>query len=66
MNTEDEVFDHYKPEGGIMTAHSFTRYFNGEMSQQRFITSAKYNTSLPDALFDADVTYDPKAPRKKH
>jgi hypothetical protein len=66
MNTEEEVFDHYKPEDGIMTAHSFTRYFNGEMSQQRFITTAKYNMNLPDSLFEASVTYDPEAPRKKH
>jgi hypothetical protein len=66
MNTEDEVFDHYKPEDGIMTPHSFTRYFNGEMSQQRFITTAKYNLSLPDTLFDASVTYDPLTPMKKH
>jgi hypothetical protein len=66
MNTEDEVFDHYKPEDGIMTPHSFTRYFNGEMSQQRFITTAKYNMNLPETLFDASVTYDPMAPVKKH
>jgi len=66
MNTEEEVFDHYKPEDGIMTPHSFTRYFNGEMSQQRFITTARYNVSLPEALFDANVSYDPEAPPKKH
>jgi hypothetical protein len=51
---------------GIRTPHSITRYFNGETSQQRFINVAKYNLPLPDALFDADVTYDPQAPPKKH
>ncbi|MGA9353887.1 MAG: hypothetical protein WBV46_09375 [Terriglobales bacterium] len=65
-NTEEEVYDHYKPEDGIMTPHSFTRYFNGEMSQQRFITTAKYNVNLPDTMFEANVTYDPKVPIKKH
>lgn len=65
MNTEEEIYDSYKPEDGIMTPHSLTRYFNGEMSQQRFITKAKYNLTLPDTLFDANVTYDPKAPLKK-
>jgi hypothetical protein len=64
-NVEEEVYDHYKPEQGIMTPHSITRYFNGESSQQRFIYSAKYNESLPDTMFDANVTYDPKAPPKK-
>ncbi|HVM94453.1 MAG TPA: hypothetical protein VMT67_16650 [Terriglobales bacterium] len=66
MNTEEEVFDHYKPVDGIMTPTSFTRYFNGEMSQQRFIATAKYNMNLPETMFDANVTYDPEAPRKKH
>ena len=66
MNKEEEIYDNYKPEDGIMTPHSLTRYFNGEMSQQRFITKAKDNLTLPDTLFDANVTYDPKAPIKKH
>jgi hypothetical protein len=65
MNTEDEIFDAYKPVDGIMTPHSFTRYFNGEMSQQRFITTAKYNQNLPDTMFEATVTYDPMAPPRK-
>jgi len=63
-NTEEEVYDNYKPEQGIMTPHSITRYFNGEMSQQRFITTAKYNLDLPDSLFEGSVTYDPEAPLK--
>ncbi|MGA2004564.1 MAG: hypothetical protein ABSG70_14355 [Terriglobales bacterium] len=63
-NIEEEVYDHYKPEEGIMTPHSITRYFNGETSQQRFIFTAKYNLNLPDTMFDANVTYDPKAPLK--
>jgi hypothetical protein len=48
-----------------MTPHSITRYFNGEMSQQRFITTAKYNQNLPDALFEASVTYGRKEPLKR-
>ena len=64
-NTEEEVYDSYKPEEGIMTPHSITRYFNGEMSQQRFITTAKYNVSLPDSMFEANATYDPYQPLKK-
>ncbi|MFZ3266899.1 MAG: hypothetical protein WA172_23045 [Terriglobales bacterium] len=63
-NTEEEVYDHYKPEDGIMTPHSITRYFNGETSQQRFIYTARYNLDLPDKMFDANVTYDPFKPLK--
>jgi len=64
-NVEEEVYDSYKPEQGIMTPHSITRYFNGEMSQQRFITTARYNQNLPDSLFEAAVTYERKEPLKR-
>jgi hypothetical protein len=64
-NVEEEAYDHYKPEQGIMTPHSITRYFNGETSQQRFISTAKYNLNLPETLFEASVSYDPEAPPKR-
>lgn len=65
-DTEEEIYDNYKLVQGIWTPHSITRYFNGETSQQRFITTASYNLKLPDSAFEAAVTYDPKAPIKKH
>ncbi len=64
-NVEDEVYDNYKLVQGIWTAHSITRYYNGETSQQRFINTASYGQKLPDSLFEAAVTYDPKVPLKK-
>lgn len=64
-NVEEEIYDNYKPVQGIWTAHSVTRYFNGETSQQRFINTASYNLKLPDSMFEAAVTYDPTAPLKK-
>jgi len=60
-NVEEEVYDSYKLVQGIWTPLSITRYFNGETSQQRFITTASYNLKLSDAMFEAAVTYDPKA-----
>jgi hypothetical protein len=63
-NVEDEVYDSYKPVQGIWTPHSITRYYNGESSQQRFITTASYNLKLPDSMFEASVTYDPAVPIK--
>ncbi|HMD15919.1 MAG TPA: hypothetical protein VKH18_04565 [Terriglobales bacterium] len=63
-NVEDEVYDSYKLVQGIWTPHSITRYFNGETSQQRFINVASYNMKLPDAMFEAAVTYDPTVPLK--
>ena len=64
-NVEDEVYDSYKLVQGIWTPHSITRYFNGETSQQRFISTASYNQKLADSMFEAEVTYDPTAPIKK-
>jgi len=64
-NEEYEIYDNYKLVQGIWTAHSITRYFNGETSQQRFVNVASYNQKLQDSLFEAAVTYDPKAPPKK-
>lgn len=64
-NVEEEIYDSYKLVQGIWTPHSITRYFNGETSQQRFITTASYNLKLPDSLFEAAVTYDPTVPLKK-
>ena len=65
-NVEEEIFDNYKLVEGVMTPHSITRKFNGDMSQQRFITSARYNLTLPDSMFEATVNYDPeKGPKKR-
>ncbi|MGD0215139.1 MAG: hypothetical protein ABSB87_18070 [Terriglobales bacterium] len=65
-NVEEEVYDGYKLVQGIWTPHSITRYYNGETSQQRFIATASYNVKLPDSAFEAQVTYDPLVPIKKH
>jgi hypothetical protein len=65
-NTEEEVYDNYKPVQGIMTPHSVARYYNGDMTQQRFIQDAKYNLNLPASEFDATINYDPKTYDSKH
>jgi hypothetical protein len=66
-NTEDEIYDAYRPTQGIMTPYSITRFYNGEMSNQRFLNTVTYNNGLNDSMFDAKTTYDPAAlpPRKK-
>ncbi len=64
-NIEDEVYDNYRPVQGVMTPFSVTRFYNGDMSNQRFLNSVSYNKGLNDSLFAADVNYDPnKGPRK--
>lgn len=65
-NTEEEIYDNYKPVEGIMTPHAITRLFNGDMSQQRFINTVRYNLKLADTMFEATVTYDPaQGPQKR-
>jgi hypothetical protein len=65
-NIEDEIYDNYRPVQGIMTPFSVTRFYNGDMSNQRFFNSVNYNKGLVDSMFAADITYDPyKAAPKK-
>lgn len=58
-NTEDEVYDNYRPVQGIMTPFSVTRFYNGDMSNQRFMSKVIYNQGLNDSLFAADATSGP-------
>lgn len=50
-NIEEEVWDNYRPVEGVMTPFSITRFYNGDMANQRFLTSVGYNKGLADALF---------------
>lgn len=67
LNKEDEIFDAYRPTQGIMTPYSLTRFYNGEMSNQRFLNTVTYNNNLNDSMFEAKTTYDPSTvpPPKK-
>ena len=67
LNKEEEIYDAYRPTQGIMTPYSLTRFYNGEMSNQRFLNNVTYNNSLNESMFDAKTTYDPSTlpPPKK-
>ena len=58
-NTEEEVYDAYRPTQGIVTPYSVTRYYNGDMSNQRFLNTVTYNNNLSESMFDAKPTYAP-------
>jgi hypothetical protein len=62
-NIEEEIYDNYRPVGGIMTPFSVTRFYNGDMSNQRFLNSVVYNKGLSDTLFGATITYSPPIAR---
>jgi hypothetical protein len=60
-DTEVEVYDNWRPEQGIPTPHSILRSHNGEIVNQRFITTVKYNMGLSDQMFEGKVNYEPKS-----
>jgi hypothetical protein len=66
-NLEEEVYDNYKPVSGIMAPYSVTRFFNGDMSNQRFLNSVTINQGLDPSMFDPNSRYDPNKvkPAKK-
>jgi len=47
-----EQYDDYHTVQGLPTAMTITRYRNGDMSSQRFITKAVYNAPVDPNLFD--------------
>jgi hypothetical protein len=65
-NTEEEIYDNYRPMQGILTPFSITRFYNGDMSNQRFLTAVSFNHGLADSMFEAHATYNSNqpAPRK--
>jgi hypothetical protein len=64
-NVEEEIFDNYRPVQGVMTPYGFTRYFNGDMQSQRFVSSAHYNQGLDESMFDPNSHYNPNKPGKR-
>ena len=65
-NTEEETFDGYRLVQGIMTPFGFTRYFNGDMQTERFMTAISYNQNPNPAMFDANSGYNPMKVQGKH
>jgi hypothetical protein len=65
-NLEEEVYENYRQISGIMAPYNVTRYFNGDMSNQRFLNSVTINQALDQSMFDPNSGYDPnKLPSKQ-
>ncbi len=58
-NLEEEVYENYRPVSGIMAPFNYTRFFNGDMSNQRFLNSVTINLGLDPAMFDPNSGYNP-------
>ncbi|HTW78911.1 MAG TPA: hypothetical protein VME23_05115 [Terracidiphilus sp.] len=55
-NTDAEEYDDYHTIDGFPTAFTITRFKNGDMSRQYYVTGAKYNLALPADFWDVDAT----------
>jgi len=61
MDEESEVFSNYRLIQGVQTPLSTVRNLNGEMSNQRFMTTVTYNNNFPSTMFETkDITYNPQ------
>ena len=58
-NLEEEVYENYRSVSGIMAPYNITRYFNRDMSNQRFLNSVTINQGLDQAMFDPNSGYNP-------
>lgn len=66
-NLEEEVYENYRQVSGIMAPFNVTRYFNGDMSNQRFLNSVTIDQGLDAAMFDPNSGYNPnKVVKGKH
>lgn len=63
-NLEEEIYENYKPVSGIMAPFNLTRYFNGDMSNQRFLNSVTINQGLDQSMFDPNSGYNPNKTSK--
>ncbi|MBE7158647.1 MAG: hypothetical protein INR62_09490 [Rhodospirillales bacterium] len=54
FNTDTERYDDWQPEEGIMTALTITRFQNGDMVSQRFLTKVQYGLPMAPDLFNPD------------
>jgi hypothetical protein len=64
-NTEEETYDGYRAVQGVMTCFNFTRYFNGDMQTERFMTTVTYNQGFNQAMFDPNSGYTPPKADKR-
>ena len=55
LDEDRETYDDYHLVDGLPTAYNITRYKNGEIVNQKFLTKVLYNQDLSPDLFNPDV-----------
>jgi hypothetical protein len=64
IDIDREEYDNYQLRDGVMTPFTVTRYRNGDMVGQRFLTDIHYNLALDPNLFNPEVPLSGKPPKK--
>lgn len=64
LDTDVERYDDWQPKQGLMAALTITRYRNGDMVSQRFLTKVEYGLPLSPDLFDPDLPLNAKPGKK--
>ena len=64
-NLEEEIYENYRQVSGVMMPFNVTRYFNGDMSRQRFLFTVTINQGLDPAMFNPNSGYNPNKPNKR-
>jgi hypothetical protein len=66
LNLEEEVYENYRLVQAVMVPYNVTRFFNGDMSNERFIFAVTINQNLDQTMFDPNSGYNPnKQPGKQ-
>jgi len=60
QDEDAEEYDDYHAVQGLPTAMTITRYHNGDMLSQRYITKVVYNEALAPSLFDPTIPLNKK------
>ena len=64
-NLEEEVYENYRRVFDVMMPFNVTRFFNGDMSRERFLFTVTINQALDQAMFDPNSGYNPNKSEKK-
>lgn len=54
LDTDIERYDDWHPQGSVMTAFTITRFRNGDMVSQQFLTKVQYGVPMAPDLFNPD------------
>ncbi len=55
LDEEQEEYENYQPYQGVMTALNISRYHNGDLANQRYLTGVEYGVATTPDMFDTSL-----------